>query len=79
MNGIILSDSLMLGCPNDALEQLKFNYGLTEVDVRCFPGFTTGQLIGGNGEIHSILQQKTYDYIFLVSGSFDFNIDNDDC
>ena len=55
------------------------NYGLSELNVRCFPGKTTDQLIGGNGEIHPLMQEKRYDYVFLVAGANDFNRNEDDC
>ena len=55
MLGVLLTDSLMCGCPDDAIERLRVNQGLKELDVQCFPGYTTGKLIGGNGEIHSLI------------------------
>ena len=79
MQGVLLTDSLMNGCPDDAIERLKVNQGLKELDVQSFPGYTTEKLIGGNGEIHSLMLKKAYDRVFLVCGANDFNHNNDDC
>ena len=49
--GLLLSDSLMKACSIAARRLLIKNYGLSELNVRCFPGKTTDQLIGGNDEL----------------------------
>ena len=77
--GLLLADSLMRGCSVAARRLLIRNYGLSELNVRCFPGKTTDQLIGGNGEVHSLMLEKSYDYVFLVAGANDFNRNEDDC
>ena len=77
--GLLLADSLMKGCSFAARRLLIKNYGLSELNVHCFPGKTTNQLIGGNGEIHNLMQDKSYDFVFLVAGANDFNHNEDDC
>ena len=77
--GLLLADSLMRGCSIAARRLLMKNYGLSELHVRCFPGKTTDQLLGGNGEVHTLMQEKSYDYVFLVAGANDFNRNEDDC
>ena len=79
MKGLIISDSLMRGCPKQAICDLKNNQGLSELDLLCFPGYTIGQIIGGDGEIHSLMQKNTYDQVFLICGSNDLNNNTDDC
>ena len=78
MNGLILSDSLLSGCPLDSINSLRKNHSLDSLDLKCFPGFTMGQLIGGNGEIHSLMQQKLYDQVFVVAGANNFSNDVED-
>ena len=77
--GLLLSDSLMRGCSFAARRLLMKNYRLSELNVQCFPGKTTDQLLGGNGEVHTLMQEKSYDYVFLVAGANDFNRNEDDC
>ena len=79
MRGLIISDSLMRGCPIDSVDFLKSNWGFSELDLECFPGCTTSQIIGGNGEIHSLMGKHAYDHVFLVCGANDFNNNADDC
>ena len=79
MRGLIISDSLMRGCPKQAICDLKNNQGLSELDLLCFPGYTIGQIIGGDGEIHSLMQKNMYDQVFLICGSNDLNNNTDDC
>ena len=79
MKGLVISDSLMRGCPDDAIHQLKSNWGFSELDLQCFPGYTTSKIIGGDGEIHSLMVKNTYDHVFLVTGANDFNNNADDC
>ena len=66
-------------CPVEAQAELIDGYGLSELDVEWFPGKTTRELIGGDGEVHSLLRAKQYDRVFLVSGANCFNRNSDDC
>ena len=79
MKGLLLTDSLLKSSPDDAIESLKVNHGLSQLDVACYPGFTTRQLIGGDGVVHHIMTKNVYDHIFLVSGVNDFSNNADDC
>ena len=79
INGLLLTDSLLKECSFKARRLLIKNYRLNELNVRSFPGKTTDQLIGGNGEIHALMRDKSYDYVYLVAGANDFNRNEDDC
>ena len=79
MTGLLISDSLMKFCPEEAQAKLMNSYDLRELDVKVYPGKTTRELIGVEGEVHSLLRAKQYDRVFLVSGANCFNRNSDDC
>ena len=66
MNGLLLADSLMKQCSITAWQLLIKNYHLSELNVRSFPGKTTDQLIGGNGEIHALMFSWWLELMILI-------------
>ena len=73
MAGLLLSDSLMTETPKEAKDKLIEEFDLESLDVKCYGGETIEGLIGVDGRGDALMDEKTYDFVFVVGGANNFN------